>query len=168
MHAQNWNQRQDLTGWWLSEKMDGIRAYWDGQKLYSRRGNQIPAPDSFTKDFPGSYLDGELWLGRGSLDKLRIIYNTLGSDWSKVEYVLFDAPSQDEPFEYRYQTLRHLTLPPHVRVANIIRCQGPDHLQEYLNQVLNAGGEGLMAVETKSLYSIGRTPNLLKVKVIAS
>lgn len=27
--AHAWDNEQDLTGWWLSEKLDGVRAYWN-------------------------------------------------------------------------------------------------------------------------------------------
>src|SRR5215211_5227930 len=31
--AETWDGVIDPTGWWLSEKLDGVRAYWDGQQL---------------------------------------------------------------------------------------------------------------------------------------
>ena len=32
----------------MSEKLDGVRAYWDGQNFYSRQGNMFKgAPDFF-------------------------------------------------------------------------------------------------------------------------
>src|SRR5689334_686884 len=125
MHAQNWNNRQDLTGWWLSEKMDGIRAYWDGRRLLSRKGNRIPVPPSFTIGLPKIPLDGELWLGRKSLEKLRVIHNTVDSDWSEVKYVVFDLPSSKEPLENRLNSLKQLELPLHVKIADFKRCEGP-------------------------------------------
>ncbi len=62
--AERWDNAQDLTGWWLSEKLDGVRAYWDGKSLISRLGNRFHAPDWFLEGLPDIPLDGELWIGR--------------------------------------------------------------------------------------------------------
>src|SRR5215212_8733282 len=34
--AETWDGQLDPKGWWLSEKLDGVRAYWDGKQLLSR------------------------------------------------------------------------------------------------------------------------------------
>lgn len=39
--AHKWEPDHDPTGWWMSEKLDGVRAYWDGEAFVSRRGNQF-------------------------------------------------------------------------------------------------------------------------------
>ena len=62
--AHAWDNSQDLTGWWISEKLDGVRAYWTGSGFLSRQGNVFYAPDWFTSGLPQMPLDGELWLGR--------------------------------------------------------------------------------------------------------
>src|SRR5207245_5045043 len=31
--AESWDNASDRAGWWLSEKLDGVRAYWDGKKF---------------------------------------------------------------------------------------------------------------------------------------
>src|SRR5688572_16394755 len=62
--AERWDNVQDLTGWWMSEKLDGVRAYWDGKMFLSRLGNQFHAPDWFCAQLPSEPLDGELWVGR--------------------------------------------------------------------------------------------------------
>jgi hypothetical protein len=58
--------------WWASEKWDGIRALWDGEKIISR-GSGLGNPKVYTyvptwfKRIlpPGIALDGEIWIGRG-------------------------------------------------------------------------------------------------------
>ncbi len=35
--AQTWDSDANLADWWMSEKLDGVRAYWDGQQFLSRR-----------------------------------------------------------------------------------------------------------------------------------
>ena len=53
----------DLGEYWVSEKLDGVRAFWDGETLVSRRGNPFVAPPWFVEGFPAAPLDGELWMG---------------------------------------------------------------------------------------------------------
>ena len=36
MLAENWAPDQDPTGFLMSEKLDGVRAFWNGSNLYSR------------------------------------------------------------------------------------------------------------------------------------
>jgi len=54
----------DPAGWWMSEKLDGVRAYWDGKQFLSRNNNIFYAPEWFTEGLPGHQLDGELWVAR--------------------------------------------------------------------------------------------------------
>ena len=59
----------DPAGWWISEKLDGVRAYWDGANFWSRNGNQFPAPAWFKAGLPTDQaLDGELWCARHEED----------------------------------------------------------------------------------------------------
>src|SRR5437879_1085254 len=62
--AESWDGESDPTGWWMSEKLDGVRAYWDGKQFLSRQGNRYFAPDWFVAGLPLEPLDGELWIGR--------------------------------------------------------------------------------------------------------
>src|SRR5688500_3311306 len=50
--AQSWTNDVDLAGWWMSEKLDGVRAYWDGKQFISRQGNLYHAPDWFAAALP--------------------------------------------------------------------------------------------------------------------
>jgi DNA ligase-1 len=166
MYAQNWNQRQDLTGWWLSEKMDGIRAFWNGEVLLSKKGKIIQTPDFFTSELPKIQLDGELWLGRNMYEQLISIQNQINSDWKKIKYVLFDLPNVKGSYEFRIQELKKLKLPQHVRIVEPIKCESLYHIEQFLNQIIQFGGEGLMAHHPTSDYIIGRTSTILKIKVI--
>ncbi|MDP3031565.1 MAG: DNA ligase, partial [Rhodocyclaceae bacterium] len=60
----------DVSQYWVSEKLDGVRAYWDGRQLRFRSGNVILAPAWFIAALPAHSLDGELWLGRGTFERL--------------------------------------------------------------------------------------------------
>ena len=111
--ANVWNQSTDPTGWWMSEKYDGLRGYWDGRKLWTRQGNLIHAPDYFLSELPRDVaLDGELWIGHGKFEET---VSTVRSDtpddrWKNVHFMVFDAPQAKGGFEQRMQFL-HATLP---------------------------------------------------------
>src|SRR5258705_13173354 len=87
--AERWDNAQDLAGWWLSEKLDGVRAYWDGKSLISRLGNRFHAPDWFVEGLPEIPLDGELWIGRKVFQRMvGIVRRQDKTDlWQQVCYV---------------------------------------------------------------------------------
>src|SRR5688572_22444621 len=99
--------------------MDGVRAYWDGEKLLSRHGNKFAAPTSFTRSIPkGVALDGELWMGRGSFEKLMALLNSNNQDWSGIQYRIFDLPNSKLIFKERILQLRQMKLPLHVHLLH--------------------------------------------------
>src|SRR4051812_47293797 len=106
--AERWDNAQDLAGWWISEKLDGVRAYWDGKALTSRLGNPFHAPDWFLEGLPTVPLDGELWIGRKTFQRtVSIVRRQDKTDlWKEVAYVAFDAPAVDAPFEDRLALVR--------------------------------------------------------------
>ena len=62
MTATEWDfDSMEPTGWWMTEKFDGVRLYWDGSQFYSRTGEKVKAPLSITSKLPPISLDGELW-----------------------------------------------------------------------------------------------------------
>src|ERR1044071_3819521 len=56
--AHSWDNAADLAGWWMSEKLDGVRAYWDGKQFLSRLGNELHAPAGFAWTPPQTTLQG--------------------------------------------------------------------------------------------------------------
>jgi len=99
MKAARYKGKKNYTGWLMSEKFDGFRAVWDGEKFISKNGNVFYAPKEFTKDFPKVPLDGELWAGREEYQTAASIIkrgtkskNYNAADWDKLQYVIFDAP----------------------------------------------------------------------------
>lgn len=167
--AHKWETDQDPKGWWMSEKLDGIRAYWDGETFVSRLGNRFFAPDWFVEDLPADTLDGELWVGRKMFQKTTSIVRSgaAGEEWRTVQYVVFDAPNAKGTFEDRSEHARRVlerVAAPHARWHDHVMCDGFDHLREELARVEALGGEGLMLRRPKSKYEKGRSQSLLKVK----
>ena len=167
--AHKWETDHDPTGWWMSEKLDGIRAYWDGECFISRLGNKFLAPDWFIADLPADTLDGELWVGRKQFQRTTSIVRSGagGAEWKAVTYVVFDAPEAAGGFEDRLAHIEKVMTranPPHARFLEHAQCRGIDHLKEELARVEALGGEGLMLRQPGSTYAIGRSNTLLKVK----
>ena len=167
--AHPWDSFQDLKGWWMSEKLDGVRAYWDGKKLLSRNGNIFHAPEWFIKDLPSTELDGELWMERKSFQKTvsTVRRKNANDDWKQIKYVVFDAPRMNGQFEERLGYLDDLSksiASTHFQTLNHTRCRGISHLQKQLSRITSIGGEGLMLREPASVYEHGRSSTLLKVK----
>ncbi|MCA9124929.1 MAG: DNA ligase [Planctomycetaceae bacterium] len=166
--AKSWNEDHDPTDWWLSEKLDGVRAYWDGQQLISRQGNVYHAPSWFVAEFPKTPLDGELWLARKAFQRTVSIVRRHDDpdDWRRIAYLVFDAPGIEEPFEQRLtflnETIRQSNS--HVRVLSQHRCTGINHLRHELARIESLRGEGLMLRQPASRYEAGRSNTLLKVK----
>lgn len=167
--AHKWENDVDISGWWLSEKLDGVRAYWDGTQFLSRLGNKFHAPPWFTAGLPKTPLDGELWGGRKLFQRTVGIVKRQDESplWKDLLYVVFDAPAFDGAFEERMahvETLVGSGAHPYARVHAQQVCRDVEHLKEELTRVEALGGEGLMARRPKSRYEAGRSSTLLKVK----
>jgi DNA ligase-1 len=159
----------DPSGWWMSEKLDGVRAVWDCRTLITRNGQPINAPAWFTGQLPkGEPLDGELWIGRGQFQKTVGVVRSqsAGDEWRAVRFAAFDAPMALGGFEERHAAMRDalancggqaFALPQR-------QCSGQADLLEELNRVQHLGGEGLMLRQPASRYERKRSGSLLKVK----
>lgn len=168
--AEIYTETIDVQQYWVSEKLDGVRAYWDGKQLISRGGNVIAAPEWFVADFPAQKLDGELWLGRNKFaDTLSIVskLKPVDSEWQQIRYYIFELPDAAGSFTARINTMqalvqqhnsRYLTLVPQFRLADKAA------LQAKLSELENAGAEGLMLHHQDALYKTGRSNDLLKLK----
>jgi DNA ligase-1 len=165
MLAHKYNN-QDVTGWWMSEKLDGVRAIWNANNFVSRTGKVFHAPDWFKESMPKYYLDGELWCGRGNFQEtVGIVRSHKGnSDWESVQYMVFDHVDRNKLFERRLEILHNLKFPDHCQIVKQLRCRGQSHLEEYKSQILEMGGEGVMLREPESLYHFRRSRSLLKYK----
>lgn len=162
--------QSELGDYWVSEKLDGVRAYWNGQRLLSRQGNVLHAPAWFIAGFPATPLDGELWIGRGSFEEVSGIVRQLTPDddqWRKVRYMIFDLPIGDLAFDQRLAHLEDLlaTLAiPHLQPVRQFKVADQASLMKELDRVVRQGGEGLMLHRGAALYRAERSDDLLKLK----
>ena len=160
----------DLDRYWVSEKLDGVRAYWDGERLLSRKGNPINAPPWFVEHYPRVPLDGELWMGRGAFERLSgAVRRQVPDDaqWRGIRFMVFDLPSSPGTFDRRLQRLREMfetIASPYLALVEQFRVADRAELMETLDRVVAGGGEGLMLHKGSSLYTAGRGDDLLKLK----
>jgi len=160
----------ELSDYWVSEKLDGVRAYWDGQHLLSRQGNVIHAPEWFVRGLPNIKLDGELWSGRQQFDRLSGIVrrqSPQASDWSGIKYMIFDLPGTALTFDQRLKQLDNIVRninAPHIQLVQQYKVSSHEALMQKLELVVNQGAEGLMLHRGSSIYQGGRLDDLLKLK----
>lgn len=159
-----------LQDYWVSEKLDGVRAYWNGRHLVSRQGNIFHAPEWFLAPMPKTTLDGELWLGRGKFEQLsgRVRQQSPhDSVWRNIKYMVFDLPDNPQPFDTRLKQLNNILSnikAPHIQLVKQFKMSTHEALMNKLDNIVAQGGEGLMLHLGSSFYENGRSDDLLKLK----
>lgn len=159
-----------LADYLVSEKLDGVRGYWDGAKLLTRGGERIEAPAWFTAGWPDFPLDGELWVGRGQFSAaVSIVRQKMPDDaaWRTVKFMAFDLPAHPGTFAERNEALKPLLANlalPWVRQVEQFKISDRSALLIALDRVVKNGGEGLMLHRAASFYQAGRSDDLLKLK----
>ena len=158
--GRDWNG-ESLTGWLLSEKLDDIRAYWDGHQAWTRGGNVIDLPDFIRAELPVGYaLDGGIWAGRGNLEvaKCAVQFN----HWTKqCRFIAYDAPDAPGTWPERVAAGRKA----YRRTAAFVACKSNSHARCLMLDIQSRGGEGLVARNPNVAgYERGRTDNFLKIK----
>jgi DNA ligase-1 len=168
--ATPWDKRLDARAYALSEKLDGVRAVWDGKNLRFRSGRAIAAPAWFLAALPAQALDGELWMGRGSFDRLSAIVRKTqpeDEDWRAVRYMVFDAPATSKTFRQRYQSAQELVAAAHTHWLVLVvqdSVGAAQELPERLQSVVDQGGEGLVLHHWDALWQPGRSNAVRKLK----
>jgi DNA ligase-1 len=137
----------NLSGWYYCEKLDGVRAEWDGRRLWTRTGHRIDAPAAWLARLPqGLAISGELWLGRGRLGDVAGAVNAGGGCplWGQMRLVAFDLPelALSIPALARKMDDCHLDRVDFIPVAG--GRVGRVDLEARLRQVVDGGGEGLV------------------------
>jgi DNA ligase-1 len=170
MLATSYEAGIDVSEYWVSEKLDGVRGHWDGTRLITRGGHVVPAPDWFTAGWPAQPMDGELWIGRGRFAEVSGIVRSQDAGdaaWRRVRFMVFDLPGHPGPFQQRVMRMRELlgdTGIAWLQPIEQFRVDGADRLDARLEAVVAAGGEGLMLHHRDSRYRAGRSEHLLKYK----
>ena len=159
----------DVRGWLMSEKLDGVRGYWDGQQLLSKNGNRFYPPDSFVRDLPPFPIEGELWGGRSTFEQTVSIVKKQQphAGWLRLKFAIFDVPQTGRRFNVRLARAKawfaqHPT--PYAFVIPQVQIRDLVHLQQEMERIEALGGEGLIVRNPEAFYRDGRTPDVLKFK----
>jgi DNA ligase-1 len=169
--ANSYLGNENLTDYWVSEKYDGIRGYWDGHQLVSRSGKSLNPPAWFTQAWPAQALEGELWAGRGQFEQAAsVVQQKQASDdaWRAMRFMVFDAPTPRKTFTERmglYQGVVRQVSTPWVQAVAQKHIESHAALKTLLHQTVQAGGEGLVLHRGGSLYQSGRNSDVLKAKL---
>jgi DNA ligase-1 len=167
--AERYRDDIDVSLYWVSEKLDGVRASWDGKALQFRSGNPVPAPRWFLDALPKRALDGELWLGRGSFDQLSAIVRRQvpeDAEWRRVRYMIFELPDAPGSFSDRVEQIKAVVAAanlPWLQAVPQFRLPDAAALQKKLHDIVRSGGEGLMLHRADAAYETGRSSALLKL-----
>lgn len=159
----------DVSGWLVSEKLDGVRGYWDGRKLISKNGHPFYPPAEFLKNFPEFPLEGELWGGRGTFEKTvsAVRKQQPHNGWLDLRFAVFDVPIAAIHFDERLDKAQkwfadhpseYVFIIPQKIIAN------KDELDLELRRIETMGGEGVIVRKPDAFYQAGRRSDILKVK----
>ena len=168
--AQVYRPGLPLQDYWVSEKYDGVRGFWDGRTLRTRGGETVQAPAWFTAGWPEVPMDGELWAGRGRFSHAQSTTRQQQPGdvaWRQIRFMVFDLPGDKGTFDQRLPALNALVESlgqPWVQAVPQRRVANDAALQALLHRTVRAGGEGLMLHRGASLYRAGRSDDLIKVK----
>jgi DNA ligase-1 len=158
-------ENQDISGWVMSEKLDGVRAYWDGENLLTRSGKIIHAPKWFVKKYPPFAIDGELWTKRGDFANILSIVNdkTPSDDWHKIKHYIFEVPNARGDLFARLEKVKPyvgnvITIIPQIKIID------KKHMLSFLQEIEHKGGEGIVVRDPSKEYIAKRTNSALKVR----
>ena len=158
-----------VVGWLMSEKLDGVRGYWDGKKLFSKNGNLLYPPPAFTRSLPPFPLEGELWGGRGTFEKtVSIVKKKIPhKGWLDIQFAIFDVPQEQSSFSSRIQIARNWFTSHPSSYAFVIPQKyitETTQIKDELERIEKLGGEGLIVRNPDAPYRTGRSNDILKVK----
>lgn len=164
-----YSEANDISGWLVSEKLDGVRGYWDGRQLWSKNGTLLQPPAAFVDGLPDFALEGELWGGRATFEQTAatVLRQQAHDGWLQLRFGIFDVPAAAGGFTQRIeQAQAWLTAHPsrYAFVIPQVVIRDRAHLRQELQRIEQLGGEGLVVRDPHALYTAGRSTQILKVK----
>src|SRR5690348_2134217 len=100
-------------------------------------------------------------------------------DWKRFKYMVFDAPTHKSTYEERYgllgepkprNTMAYVLAVdrlanhagPYIQVAPRVVCKGMEHFESHFQDILDAGGEGVILRDPQAPFTEGRCSGYLK------
>lgn len=154
------------TGWWLSPKIDGVRASWNPEKGFlSRSGKPLNIPKDYIRCVlpKGMSLDGELLIPNTSAAYTSGQLHSKAGNLDRLTYYVFDIIGYDAIYAERYALLKTM-LCDHVVVLPQIPIENMDHAHELYRDLIVSGGEGVIIRDPTAYYEPKRSWSMLKWK----
>lgn len=193
--AHTYRDGEDVTGYWVQPKIDGVRAVFDGEKLVSRTGKEFHPPTWWIEDLArlqeeiGYPLDGELvchmqigqwydsefghWCTIDSFNDVISTVRRVSPDkrWNEIVLAIFDyVTDEDTPYRERYEKLRCVenSRSPSflIPIEGTMTDDEAPMDEGWLLEALHRGWEGVMLRNPNASYEPKRTRNLLKAKPV--
>ena len=163
---------QNVGGWLASEKLDGVRAYWDGRNLRSRNGKILAASEGWSAHFPSFALDGELYTARGEFEKIQsIVMDKTPNEaaWSDIKFYVFDVPEASGGLLERLSELEKFILQnpqsgQNLKIIKQVKVKDNAEFEAFAEAIIANGGEGAVVREPNAPYEQKRSKNALKYK----
>lgn len=163
---------QNVSGWLASEKLDGVRAYWDGRNLLSRNGKILAVPEGWSTYFPPFAIDGELYTARGEFEKIQsIVMDKTPNEvaWSEIKFYVFDVPEASGGLLERLSELEKFILQnpqagQNLNIIKQVKVKDNAEFEAFAEAVIAKGGEGAVVREPNAPYERKRSKNALKYK----
>ena len=163
---------QNVGGWLASEKLDGVRAYWNGRNLLSRNGKILAVPEAWSAHFPPFALDGELYTARGEFEKIQstVMDKTPSvTAWSEIKFYVFDVPEAIGGLLERLGELENFILKnpqsgQNLKIIKQVKVKDNAEFEAFAEAIIAKGGEGAVVREPNAPYERKRSKNALKYK----
>ncbi|WP_426369255.1 DNA ligase [Pseudocolwellia sp. HL-MZ7] len=168
--ATPYKAQYNISQYWISEKLDGVRGYWDGKVLLTKNGNPLNPPTWFTANWPDAAIDGELWIKRHTFEQVISCVKKKEAQpcWQNIKFMIFDLPESKQNFSQRIEEINTLVKQvesPYFQAVQQFKLLTIDALNQKLAEVVKIEGEGLMLHYENAFYSTGRTKNIMKLKL---
>lgn len=150
---------QSVKGWLLSEKIDGWRLLWDGEKYVTRQGLTLQCPDSWYIGMQDHALDGELFAGRGQFNTIQ---NRIKHGFDGLKFHVFDIVDHRSTFDSRAKFLSRMDLPGHCEKVLHTMVDSVESMIYAADKIVSDGGEGVVVRNPKWKYSGGRSWDVLR------
>eukprot|EP01060_Flectonema_neradi_P041694 TRINITY_DN997_c0_g1_i1.p1 TRINITY_DN997_c0_g1~~TRINITY_DN997_c0_g1_i1.p1 ORF type:complete len:330 (+),score=64.61 TRINITY_DN997_c0_g1_i1:40-1029(+) len=129
MLAHPLKENSSIAGWFVSEKLDGVRAFWWKNKLWTRNGAVLTVPKGFRSEmdafFPGGKADGELFIKRDRFQQTISAVTKECKDGGEINWSTKDGDVKFYVFD----------IPPPTRGGKMVKIPASDRMQT-LNQLL--------------------------------
>lgn len=164
-----YDETKNIIGWVVSEKLDGVRGFWDGKRLLTRSGNELYPPKWFLENYPPFAIDGELWTKRADFENIVSIVRSKNSNirWQDITHNIFEVPNQSGGVLQRLDILsKYLQQNPSkfIKIIEQLPIKSKKQIKLLLDKVVSNNGEGLVVRNPNTPYQVGRLSNALKLK----